>query len=187
MTIRCGQTAARAAAPAVSHNEYDRFVEKFASSQNVNLMSTTAEGNFLIVRMVKPQPDARLGMLLVCKESPSSLQFQPPRVDSMKVGGLAHQSALRVGDFILTVNGQVVSSDDDASEKIALAESEILLGVERPMKQEPQATVPPAQQGGPLTANNLIANLAKLFGCAGDCGVCGVGAKPSGRRGGMGK
>ena len=150
-------------------------------------MSTTAEGNFLIVRMVKPQPDARLGMLLVCKESPSSLQFQPPRVDSMKVGGLAHRSALRVGDFILTVNGQVVSSDDDASEKIALAESEILLGVERPMKQEPQATVPPAQQGGPLTANNLIANLAKLFGCAGDCGVCGVGAKPSGRRGGMGK
>ena len=80
--------------------------------------------SFFTVRIEKPTPDARLGILLVTRE-----EGQPPQVDSMKVGGLGQLSALRPGDIVLSVNGKQVLDDEDASKMIRIATDEVVLGV----------------------------------------------------------
>ena len=120
--------------------------------------------SFFTVRISKPTPDARLGILLVQRE-----EGQPPQVESMKVGGLGQQSELWPGDIILTINGQKVLDDEDASKLIRKAETEVVMGVER---GHAQMLASRSEQPGPL-ASQLVANVAKFF----DCGICGIGGK----------
>ena len=81
--------------------------------------TTDPDGAAFQVKIIKPHPDSKLGILLVTRE-----EGQPPEVESLKVGGLGHNSnLLRPGDVILSVNGNKVYDDETASQMIRVAVS----------------------------------------------------------------
>lgn len=119
---------------------------------------TSQSASSFQVRILKPHPDSKLGIVLVIRQE--SLH---PEIETLKVGGLGHASnLLQPGDLIIAVNGQQVFCDEAASKRIREAEHEVLLEVERPKNAKTKHTPEFATASFPLSLSDC------LF-----CGKCG--------------
>lgn len=119
------------------------------------------------VRITKPHPDSKLGILLVTRE-----EGQAPEVESLKVGGLGHSSQqLRPGDIIVSVNGSKVYDDEAASKMIRAAVKDVVLEVSRPVRRNSKA--PPQPSAKPFTEGLIKMSFMDTL-----CGWCGMTGRP---------
>jgi hypothetical protein len=159
----------------------------------MSIIAQPIPGEIRQVKIIKPSPDTKLGILLVIRETGF-----PPEVESLKVGGLGHSSQrLFPGDVILTVNGKPAVDDEVASNLIRLSEREVVLEV----KGGVGSGKPVAAQGSgePVAAQEIQQGLPAEKQMAGQgskiargihaflpggsifCGLCGLAGRPNAR------